>query len=186
MLLLLSLLSLPAGCASQSTETERGTAHSEAVSTLSDILPLLVTSGVRTSYLATHYWWGFNFRGTALIPRPEVIKQALADFLNTLPHIPLEEAQNSPTAIMDSAAVNSAVCARFMKLSGKYLREPNLLFRNEEYYILILHHVIASPCLGESNKACVKFRLDVALKNRLDDVAVDFTYTFANDTIGSF
>lgn len=33
-LLLLSLLPLLAGCASQSAETERGTAHSEAVFTL--------------------------------------------------------------------------------------------------------------------------------------------------------
>lgn len=38
-LLLLSLLPLFAGCASQSAETERGTAHSEAAFTLPDIPP---------------------------------------------------------------------------------------------------------------------------------------------------
>lgn len=42
-LLLLLLLPLFAGCAPQSAETERGTAHSEAAFTLPDIPPLLVT-----------------------------------------------------------------------------------------------------------------------------------------------
>lgn len=46
-LLLLSLLPLFAGCASQSAETERGTGHSEAAFTLPDIPPLLVTSEAR-------------------------------------------------------------------------------------------------------------------------------------------
>ena len=75
-LLLLLLLPLFAGCASQSAETERGTGHSEAAFTLPDIPPLLVTSEARASYLAAHYWQGFNFRDTALIFRPEVTEQA--------------------------------------------------------------------------------------------------------------
>ena len=152
-LLLLSLLPLLAGCASQSAETERGTAHSEAVFTLPDIPPLLVTSEARASYLAAHYWQGFNFRDTALISRPEVTEQALADFLDILSRVPLEEAQSSLTAMMDSAAVDSAMYAHFMKLSGKYLYEPNSPFRNEEYYIPVLRHVIApSGRIGQGTR----------------------------------
>ena len=94
-LLLLSLLPLLAGCAPHSAETERGTAHSEAVFTLPDIPPLLVTSEARASYLAAHYWQGFNFRDTALISRPEVTEQALADFLDILLRVPLAEAQST-------------------------------------------------------------------------------------------
>ena len=184
-LLLLSLLPLFAGCASQSAETERGTAHSEAAFTLPDIPPLLVTSEARASYLAAYYWQGFNFRDTALISRPEVTEQALADFLDILSRVPLAEAQSSLTAMMDSAAVDSAMYAHFMKLSGKYLYEPNSPFRNEEYYIPVLRHVIASPRLGEPDKARPRFRLDMALKNRPGDVAADFAYTLANGTVGS-
>ena len=184
-LLLLSLLPLLAGCAPHSAETERGTAHSEAVFTLPDIPPLLVTSEARASYLAAHYWQGFNFRDTALISRPEVTEQALADFLDILLRVPLAEAQSSLTAMMDSAAVDSAMYAHFMKLSGKYLYEPNSPFRNEEYYIPVLHHVIASSRLGEPDKARAKFRLDMALKNRPGDVAADFAYTLADGTSGS-
>ena len=78
------------------------TAHSEAAFTLPDIPPLLVTSEARASYLAAHYWQGFNFRDTALISRPEVTEQALADFLDILSRVPLAEAQSSLTAMMDS------------------------------------------------------------------------------------
>ena len=113
-LLLLLLLPLFAGCASQSAETERGTAHSEAAFTLPDIPPLLVTSEARASYLAAYYWQGFNFRDTALISRPEVTEQALADFLDILSRVPLGEAQSSLTAMMDSAAVDSAMYAHFI------------------------------------------------------------------------
>ena len=87
--------------------------------------------------------------------------------------------------MMDSAAVDSAMYAHFMKLSGKYLYEPNSPFRNEEYYIPVLHHVIASSRLGEPDKARAKFRLDMALKNRPGDVAADFAYTLADGTSGS-
>ena len=183
-LLLLSLLPLLAGCAPHSAETERGTGRSEAAFALPDIPPLLVTSEARASYLAAHYWQGFNFRDTALISRPEVTEQALADFLDILSRVPLEEAQGSLAAMMDSAAVDSAMYAHFMKLSGKYLYDPNSPFRNEEYYIPVLRHIIASPRLGEPDKARPRFRLDMALKNRPGEVAADFVYTRTNGSRG--
>ena len=38
---------------------------------------------------------GLHFRDTALISRPEVTEQALADFLDILSRVPLEEAQST-------------------------------------------------------------------------------------------
>ena len=72
----------------------------------------------------------------------------------------------------------------FMKLSGKYLYDPNSPFRNEEYYIPVLRHIIASPRLGEPDKARPRFRLDMALKNRPGEVAADFVYTRTNGSRG--
>lgn len=184
-LLLLSYLSLFAGCASPAAEAGGTTAHSEAAFTLPDIPPLLVTPQARASYLAAHYWQAFNFRDTALISRPEFTEQALVNFLDILPHVPLNEAQRSLTAMMDSAAADSAMYVHFMGLAGKYLYEPNSPFRNEEYYIPVLRHVIASSRLGEPHKARPRFRLDMALKNRPGDVATDFAYILADGTAGS-
>ena len=85
---------------------------------------------------------------------------------------------------MDSAASDSAMYVHFTNLASKYLYEPNSPFRNEEYYIPVLRHIIALPRMEEPDKSRPRFLLDMALKNRPGEVAADFVYTRTNGSRG--
>ena len=152
--------------------------------TLPRIPSVITTSRARASYLLLHYWEHFNFRDTALISRPEIIEQAFVNFLDVLPEVSLQEAEKGITALMDSAASDSAMYVHFTNLASKYLYEPNSPFRNEEYYIPVLRHIIALPRMEEPDKSRPRFLLDMALKNRPGEVAADFVYTRINGSRG--
>ena len=156
----------------------------KAAFTLPRIPSVITTSRARASYLVLHYWEHFNFRDTALISRPEITEQAFVNFLDVLPEVPLQEAEKGITALMDSAASDSAMYVHFTNLASKYLYEPNSPFRNEEYYIPVLRHIIALPRMEEPDKSRPRFLLDMALKNRPGEVAADFVYTRTNGSRG--
>lgn len=148
--------------------------------TLPDISQLLTAPKERAEYMVAHYWDHFDFADTTLISRPEITEQALADFINILPHVPYRKAESALTALMDSASVGSTMFAHFIELSEKYLEDPNSPFRNEEYYIPVLRYIVASAKLDEVNKIRPQYQLEQALKNRPGELAADFTYTLAD------
>lgn len=145
-------------------DSARQEVKDKAAFTLPRIPSVITTSRARASYLVLHYWEHFNFRDTALISRPEITEQAFVNFLDVLPEVPLQEAEKGITALMDSAASDSAMYVHFTNLASKYLYEPNSPFRNEEYYIPVLRHIIALPRMEEPDKSRPRFLLDMALK----------------------
>lgn len=145
---------------------------------------MLVTPRERAEYLIARYWENFNFRDTALISRAEVTEQGFVDFLDMLPLVSTLKAQASLTSMMESASVDSAMYAHFMDLTEKYLYEPNSPFRNEEYYIPVLRHIVATDRLSDIDKVRPAYQLEMALKNRAGEVATDFSYTRTDGSRG--
>lgn len=152
--------------------------------TLPTIPTTLTTPEDRAAYLAAHYWDAFDFTDTTLISKPEITEQALADFINILPYIPSDKAEQVLTGLMASASADSAMFAHFIELTEKYLYDPNSPFRNEEFCIPVLRYIVASPRLDDLYKIRPQYQLEMVLKNRPGDVATDFIYTLASGKTG--
>ena len=81
--------------------------------------------------------------------------------------------QRQRVLCMESAAPCHTTYHYFMSLAGKYLYEPNSPFHNEEFYIPFLQHILSVSFLTETEKTTPKFRLEMALKNRVGQTTTD-------------
>lgn len=138
---------------------------------------MLTTQQQKAEYVATHYWDNFNFADTSLISRADITEQAFADFVNILPHLSVPLLEKGVTAMMNKAAADSAMYAHFAELSEKYLYDPNSPMRNEDIYIAVLRNIVANTKLDDIHKVRPRYQLELALKNRVGNKALDFAYT---------
>lgn len=144
-------------------------------------LPAMITSPEqKAEFIANHYWDNFDFADTTLISRADITEQAFADFVNILPHIPHQFIEKGITVMMDKAMADSSMYAHFMGLTEKYLYDSNSPFRNEDIYIVVLRNIIANTKLDTIYKIRPQYQLELALKNRVGDKAIDFEYTTPN------
>lgn len=138
---------------------------------------ILTTQEQKAEFIATHYWDNFDFADTTLISRADITEQAFADFANLLPHLPQPLIEKGVAAMMKGAEADSAMYIHFMELAEKYLYDPNSPMRNENIYIEVLRHIVATAKLDEIYKVRPRYQLELAMKNRVGDKAADFTYT---------
>ena len=73
----------------------------------------------------------------------------------------------------------------FLDLFEKYLYDPNSPMRNETLYITVLRVAIGSPKTSEAEKTRMRYRLDLAQRNRPEMPATDFAYTLASGKTGT-
>lgn len=158
------------------TQTEKAFAPPE--------VPLMLTSPEsRAAYLVSHYWDNFDFTDTTLIAKSEITEQALANFLHLLPRVSLADSGKALKGLMNAASADSTMFVHFVKLTERYLYDPNSPLRNEEYYIQVLDYLVSSPKLDDVHKLRPQHQLKQAMKNRPGDIATDFRYTTADGTI---
>jgi len=148
------------------------------------VLPLipeiLTSSGDRVKYLVMHFWDRFDFADKKLIERPEITEQAFVDYINILNFAPKEKVTESLLYTLDKSKADRAMYLHFASLFEKYFYDPNSPFRNEEYYLPVLKEVIQSPLLTDVLLSRYEFQLEMTMKNRVGQRAVDFTYTVAS------
>ena len=97
-----------------------------------------------------------------------------------------EVATSSIKGMMHKAAADSSFFAHMAGLYEKYLYDPNSPMRDESLYIPVLESVLAAPAiLDEVNKIRPAHLLELALKNRIGEPAIDFTYTLADGKTGT-
>lgn len=139
----------------------------------------------RAMYIARNYWRNFDFTDTSLIDRPEITEQAFADYVNIIGHMNTETADASIKTTLSKAEADTAMYAHFLELFEKYLYDPNSPMRNETLYITVLQAAISSPKTSEAEKTRMRYRLDLAQRNRPEMPATDFTYTLASGKTGT-
>ena len=140
-------------------------------------VPLTISDpSARADYVIKNYWNKFNFADTSYISLPEVTEQAFADYVNTLNYASLQTVDASIKNVLKCAEKDSAMFVYFIDLFDKYLYDPNSPTRNEEFYIPVLEGVLASNELNEIEKFRYASLLDLALKNRVGDLAYDFNF----------
>lgn len=139
----------------------------------------------RANYLIKHYWDRFDFMDNELLQRPEITEQAFVDYVNIFNHVSIGKVSESLKNMLLKIESNSTAFNLFMHLYEKYLYDPNSPFLNEEYYIPVLETAVKSSVLTESSKSRYQFQLDLAKKNRIGQIANDFTYTLPSGKKGT-
>jgi hypothetical protein len=141
-------------------------------------IPSLLTSpSDRAEYLVRHYWDLFDFSDTLQFHFPEITEQAFVDYIDLLPHVPLAVASQALGEMLARAEAEAGSCAYFADLFEKYLYDANSPFRNDEFYIPVLEHLVASPLTKE--KLRYAHLLDLARRNRPGSKATDFAFLTA-------
>ena len=139
----------------------------------------------RAAYIGKNYWRNFDFTDTSLIGKPETTEQAFADYVHIIEHMNAETAAASIKTTLSKAEADTAMYAHFLDLFEKYLYDPNSPMRNETLYITVLRVAIGSPKTSEAEKTRMRYRLDLAQRNRPEMPATDFTYTLASGKTGT-
>lgn len=176
----LACLMLGFGCGKQSSRTEQKTFKP------ADVPSIYAAPRLRAEYLAMHYWDRFDFADTAFVgSAANITEQAIVDYFSIFPYTSYETSCNGIKHLLDKAQGNRAMYAFFTSKMEQLLFHPFSQFRNEEFFIPVLEHMVASDSLDVYRKARPKAMLTQAQKNRPGMVAADIHYTTANEASGS-
>lgn len=146
--------------------------------TLPAIPDTLQTVESRSSYLVAHYWDRFSFADSLqFMNQPEMVEQALVDYVDLFRLVPAAEAENSLSALMDQASVTLNGFLFFYNTLEKYLYDATSPMRNEALFIPVLQKMMASNKLNEDDKLRPAMLLKSVSKNKVGSMAADFSYT---------
>lgn len=179
-LVCIGCLIISTGCKEGKKQQVRAKENNEKLFRLPDIPANLTRPNERAGYLAVHYWDSFNFADSSVIKQPDKMEPLFADFIGILPHANYTDACKGIKKLMSRVAENSSLLASVLGLADKYLYDVNSPMRNEEFYIPFLESVVDSKTMDEPHKIRFRYQLTMALKNRPDSIAKDFTYTLAS------
>ena len=186
--IVLTLL-LVVGCGSRPTTKERDKATTER-HYVPGTRPLerridigAITSEEEYRHALEHYWDGFDFTIGERVAEYDTLEliYAMADYVTI---IPPQGADTLLRNLMHRAEASRQVLDLFATVTEIVLHDPNSPYRNDEYYIPILEVLAESPLYDEYDRIAPTYDLEIARKNRLGNVATDFTYTLANGRKG--
>lgn len=132
-------------------------------------------------YITLHYWDNFNYSEMT----GNSLEQAIGKFIEIIPHSAKNVTYAAINESLERAAIQQGALARFLDIYEIYFYNPNSPFRNDEYYIPVLQYVVNSDDATEGDRLRAKFRLEMALKNRIKTQATDITYTLASGKSGT-
>ncbi len=127
-------------------------------------------------YAIAHYWDGFDFAcGERVVEYDTVdICQALIDYTTLV----YPTGDFSPMRhLMERAEASREVLDFFTTITDMVLHDPNSPMRNDELYIPVLEHLVASPLLDEYDRLIPEHDLHIAKQNRLGHKANNIVYT---------
>ena len=149
-------------------------------------VPTIYTSQqAHAEYIAMHFWDKFDFADTTWVGSAESItEQALNEYLSVLPYAQYDVICKSLKHVLDQADKNQAMYAFFSSRMEDYFTNPNSTIRNEEYFIPLLEHMVASNSLDELRKQRPNTILPLLNKNRPGMQAANIHYTHISGTKG--
>jgi hypothetical protein len=163
------------GCTNRPKEPDKRTFPKVTVPTI------YTSQQAQAEFLAVHYWDKFDFSDTTWVGSTELItEQALAEYLSILPYSSYSVICKGIQSLLDRADKNQAMYAFFSSKMEFYLSNPNSTLRNEEFYIPVLEHIVASNSLDQYRKARPNAILPMLNKNRPGTQATDIRYTMVS------
>lgn len=152
--------------------------HSTAQRLSMPVIPVSISSiKEREIYLAKHYWENLDAKFVDDKLNKDELEQRFVDYLDLLTIIPAEQAKQDIVACMDKTISSPAIFRHFINLFEQYLFNPQSPLKNEEWYITVLEYVVHSHKVDELKKVKARYQLQMLYKNRLGNIATDFTYT---------
>jgi thioredoxin-related protein len=156
---------------------------------ISELLPEIPASLTnpeeRASYLVEHYWDNYNFRDTAAMMKNDLLERGFADYLDLISFVPEEEMHRSIDGLLKKAGSEPRVYMLLSRLSEVYLYRPSSPLFDEEKFIPFLRCQLNSDVLSDSEKIRPGLLLDNVLKNRIGEIANNFTYTLKDESKGA-
>ena len=163
------------GCTNRPKEPARRTFPMVTVPTI------YTDQQAQADFLVMHYWDQFDFTDTAWIGSAEpVTEQALTNYLSILPYTAYPVICAGIENLLNKADKNQAMYAFFYSKMEFYLSNPNSTLRNDELYIPVLEHMVASNSLDQPRKERPIAILQMLQKNRPGTQAAEIHYTKAS------
>lgn len=146
--------------------------------------PSCISSGEEAAeYMRLHYWDRFDFADTLQLAEIDTMKMLAAYAEFAAVQLPGDTAPTD--SLMRRASASKPMFLYFGMLAGRVLADPNSPMRNEELYIPVLRAQVASPLLDEWERMVPAHDLELALRNRVGELAADIRYTLASGAVRS-
>ena len=138
----------------------------------------------RAEYLVLHFWDKFNFNDTLFLMADQLLERCFVEYLDLLSLVSEDTRDKSIHSLLKKSEEEKNF-SFFLKLSERYLYEPDSPLYNEEKLIPFLQYAIHSSSLNDTEKLRPKYLLACVSKNRIGNLANDFTYTLMNGETGT-
>lgn len=150
-------------------------------------LPINITDQEQAvAWFAENYWNLFPYADTAYVASGQ-LEQAFVDWLaGVLVHATPDMRQKAFSTTFNKAYSQGSreMMDEFIRLTERYLYDPNSPMRNEDIYIDALRAQLALPMWEEVEKIRPQAQLTLAMKNRVGDRATEITYTTVDGKAG--
>jgi len=148
--------------------------------------PAIITNTIdRGNYIISHFWDKFNFNDTMYCHAPQITDQAFVDFIVTFNYSAKPVITEAVSKLMTAAEASPVMYNYFFHLAEHYLYDPNSTMRNDEFYIPFLQHIVNSQKIKDDSKIRPRMLLELAMRNRPGEKALNFTYVTSNGATGN-
>ncbi|WP_455673871.1 DUF5106 domain-containing protein [Phocaeicola sp.] len=167
-------------CGGKKQETTNVTETKVETFVLPDIPVMLQDPEDRLHFLVAHYWDCFDFKDTAYIHKPDILEQAMTDYMDLLPRIPMEDVDSNVSKTLEKASQEERMLEYFIETFRKYLFDPNSPMRNEDLFGAVCRAITDSPQSDEALRSRARHDLKLITMNKVGSKAADFVYTLAS------
>jgi hypothetical protein len=123
-----------------------------------------------------NFWRDFDFANYQQATLADVGEQRFVDFITLFPSRNNVVISKSIDNLIENSSASRQVQHYLEELSKKYLYDVNSPFYNEDYFILFLQSFLKSNTIPEDSKIRYNILLQIASKNKVGELANDFTY----------
>jgi len=141
-------------------------------------------------FSAIHFWDRYLEHPEKYSDR-SVVEQAFVSYCTLLPRVSLATMRAAQDSLLvkaerkQTAEPESGVFNLILEISDVLLNDPNSPYRNEEFYLPVVEHILTSPLTDDAAKQQAAFLITRLQLNRLGTVAANFTYTLKNGRTGT-
>lgn len=151
---------------------------------LPDIPTILHSPEAKAEYIGEHYWDNFDFADTAYIHLPDIMEQAIVNFMHLMLRVPQEVAENSISNLYTKATPYPVMLRYFWETMSRYWNNATSPMKNEEMFITLCQLIEKHPKVEEALKQRAIHAGKLAAKNRVGQFATDFLYTLSSGKQG--
>lgn len=137
----------------------------------------IISRSERMNYICVHFWDNTEFEDENILNDITGFK----DFIYLLTHVPDSVAKIGVTNLLIRCMDNNAALSRVDDILKQYFDNSLSIYKDEEMYVMILREMLKLP-LNEYYKVRAQFRIEMAMKNRVGDIASNLSFVYNNKT----